>query len=192
MASRHATAVFQCFAHALTTGGAAVYPLVAFGSKRVEEPSNANGQVANGHVTRVTDEDIQSGVLELVSANVATTYITCPADKAATLGVKLPYLVMVVRHQCRRHPRGGGGVELGTFLASGVSCLHAHFHVPSSATPSTVMGTEMEAHESTSMLVSFAAAAFVNTPDSGMNRRARGMTQSGKGTRMLPFLLLAP
>lgn len=57
----------------------------------------AVSQVANGHVTRVVDEDIQSSVLELVSANVATTYITCPADKAATLGVKLPYLVMVVR-----------------------------------------------------------------------------------------------
>lgn len=53
-------------------------------------------KVANGHVTRLTDEDIQSSVLELVSANVATTYITCPADNAATLGVKLPYLVMVV------------------------------------------------------------------------------------------------
>lgn len=55
-------------------------------------------QIANGHVTRITDEDIQSSVLELVSANVATTYITCPADKAATLGVKLPYLVMVVKN----------------------------------------------------------------------------------------------
>ena len=67
--------------------------------------------MANGHVTRVTDEDIQSSVLELVSANVATTYITCPAEKAATLGVKLPYLVMVVRHRCRRQSRGRGGGE---------------------------------------------------------------------------------
>lgn len=55
-------------------------------------------KVANGHVTRLTDEDIQSSVLELVSANVATTYITCPAENTATLGVKLPYLVMVVKN----------------------------------------------------------------------------------------------
>lgn len=53
-------------------------------------------KVANGHVTRITDEDIQSSVLEIVSANVATTYVTCPAENTATLGVKLPYLVMVV------------------------------------------------------------------------------------------------
>ncbi len=73
-------------------------------------------QVANGHVTRLTDEDIQSSVLELVSANVATTYITCPADKAATLGVKLPYLVMVVRtpppvpaFPCHKHQTQGRG-----------------------------------------------------------------------------------
>lgn len=55
--------------------------------------------VANGHITRITDEDIQSSVLEVASNNVATTYITCPADPAATLGVKLPFLVMVVRRR---------------------------------------------------------------------------------------------
>jgi Protein of unknown function (DUF667) len=68
--------------------------LYSIGSKPLQLWDRA---VANGHITRITDEDIQSSVLELTSANVATTYITCPADPAATLGVKLPFLVMVVR-----------------------------------------------------------------------------------------------
>lgn len=69
--------------------------LYSIGSKPLQLWDKA---VANGHITRITDEDIQSSVLELVSANVATTYITCPADPAATLGVKLPFLVMVVKN----------------------------------------------------------------------------------------------
>jgi hypothetical protein len=68
--------------------------LYSIGSKPLQLWDKA---VANGHISRITDEDIQSSVLELTSANVATTYITCPADPAATLGVKLPFLVMVVR-----------------------------------------------------------------------------------------------
>ena len=53
-------------------------------------------EVQNGSIKRITDEDLQSAVLELASANVATTYIACPADSNATLGIKLPFLVMVV------------------------------------------------------------------------------------------------
>lgn len=55
-------------------------------------------QEANGHIKRLTDEELQSAVLELASANVATTYISCPADPAAILGIKLPFLVMVVKN----------------------------------------------------------------------------------------------
>jgi hypothetical protein len=54
--------------------------------------------VQNGHIKRVTDEDIQSSVLEIISTNVSTTYITCPADPAKTLGIKLPFLVMIVKN----------------------------------------------------------------------------------------------
>ncbi len=52
----------------------------------------------NGHIKRVTDEDIQSSVLEIAGANVSTAYITCPADPAKTLGIKLPFLVMIVKN----------------------------------------------------------------------------------------------
>lgn len=47
---------------------------------------------------RPHDEDIQSNVLEIVGPNVQSTYITCPIDPAATLGIKLPFLVMIVKN----------------------------------------------------------------------------------------------
>ena len=34
----------------------------------------------------------------MASANVATTYITCPADPEKTLGIKLPFLVMIIKN----------------------------------------------------------------------------------------------
>lgn len=55
-------------------------------------------KVRNGHVKRITDHDIQSLVLEMCGTNVATTYITCPADPKKTLAIKLPFLVMVVKN----------------------------------------------------------------------------------------------
>jgi hypothetical protein len=54
--------------------------------------------VRNGHIKRITDQDIQSSVLEVMSANVSTTYITCPADPQQTLGIKLPFLVMIIKN----------------------------------------------------------------------------------------------
>ena len=37
-------------------------------------------KVQNGHIKRITDRDIQSSVLEIMGANVSTTYITCPVS----------------------------------------------------------------------------------------------------------------
>eukprot|EP00382_Lankesteria_abbotti_P002700 CAMPEP_0113848152 /NCGR_PEP_ID=MMETSP0372-20130328/2299_1 /TAXON_ID=340204 /ORGANISM="Lankesteria abbotti" /LENGTH=247 /DNA_ID=CAMNT_0000817565 /DNA_START=100 /DNA_END=843 /DNA_ORIENTATION=+ /assembly_acc=CAM_ASM_000359 len=54
--------------------------------------------VQNGHVKRITDEDIQSGVIEVGGSNVSTTYISCPGDPKRTLGIKLPFLVLVVKN----------------------------------------------------------------------------------------------
>lgn len=54
--------------------------------------------VVNGHVKRPQDEDIQSNVLEIVGSNIQSTYITCPADPSATLGIKLPFLVVIVKN----------------------------------------------------------------------------------------------
>merc|ERR1712170_75969 len=41
---------------------------------------------------------IQSSVLEIMGTNVSTTYITCPADPSKTLGIKLPFLVMIIKN----------------------------------------------------------------------------------------------
>ena len=55
-------------------------------------------KVRNGHIKRITDNEIQSLVLEIVGTNVSTTYITCPADPKKTLGIKLPFLVMIIKN----------------------------------------------------------------------------------------------
>lgn len=33
-----------------------------------------------------------------MGTNVSTTYVTCPADPKQTLGIKLPFLVMIVKN----------------------------------------------------------------------------------------------
>ncbi|TMS18076.1 Cilia- and flagella-associated protein 20 [Larimichthys crocea] len=55
-------------------------------------------KVRNGHIKRITDNDIHSLVLEVEGTNVSTTYITCPADPKKTLGIKLPFLVMIIKN----------------------------------------------------------------------------------------------
>ncbi|AWP21307.1 Cilia- and flagella-associated protein 20 [Scophthalmus maximus] len=54
--------------------------------------------VTNGHIKRVTDNDLHSMVLEVAGTNVNTTYISCPADPKQTLGIKLPFLVMIIKN----------------------------------------------------------------------------------------------
>jgi hypothetical protein len=54
--------------------------------------------VRNGHIKRITDSDIQSSVLEIAGSNVSTTFISCPADPKKTLGIKLPFLVMIIKN----------------------------------------------------------------------------------------------
>lgn len=61
-------------------------------------PPRQRFAVRNGHIKRITDSDIQSSVLEICGANVSTTYVTCPADPKKTLGIKLPFLVMIIKN----------------------------------------------------------------------------------------------
>jgi len=64
-----------------------------------------DSMVQNGHIKRITDEDIQSSVLEIVGSNVSTTFIQCPAEKSKTLGIKLPYLMIILKNvRSSRHP----------------------------------------------------------------------------------------
>merc|ERR1711896_5015 len=55
-------------------------------------------KVRNGHIKRITDPDIQSSVLEIMGTNVSTNYITAPCDPQKTLGIKLPFLVMIIKN----------------------------------------------------------------------------------------------
>lgn len=46
----------------------------------------------------MTDEEVHSLVLEIMGTNVATTYITTPIDPRGSLGIRLPFLVMIVKN----------------------------------------------------------------------------------------------
>jgi hypothetical protein len=44
------------------------------------------------------DTDMQSSVIEIVGANVSTNFITCPSDPNQTLGIKMPFLVLLIKY----------------------------------------------------------------------------------------------
>ncbi|UYV78137.1 CFAP20 [Cordylochernes scorpioides] len=52
----------------------------------------------NGFVRRITDEHLNSLVMDLGGANPSTTYITCPADPRDVLAVHLPFLTLLVKN----------------------------------------------------------------------------------------------
>lgn len=55
-------------------------------------------QAKNGHIKRVTDNDLNSLVLEMISSNVATTFICAPAPPCCSLAIKLPFIIMIVKN----------------------------------------------------------------------------------------------
>ncbi|KPM06261.1 DUF667 domain containing protein [Sarcoptes scabiei] len=55
-------------------------------------------KVKNGSIKRITDNEIQSLVIEITGSNVATTYITCPSIPRSGLGIKLPFLILIVKN----------------------------------------------------------------------------------------------
>jgi hypothetical protein len=75
-------------------------------------------QVRNGHIKRITDQDIQSSVLEIMGTNVSTNHITCPADKNKTLGIKLPFLVMIIKNVSFASPLSLSCILSPTFFFS--------------------------------------------------------------------------
>lgn len=67
----------------------------SIGSKPLEIWSQ---ETKNGYIKRLTDNDINSTVLEIVGSNISTTMMSTPDDPKATLGIKLPFLVMVIKN----------------------------------------------------------------------------------------------
>ena len=41
---------------------------------------------------------MQSSVIEIIGANVSTNFISCPSDPKQTLGIKMPYLVLLIKY----------------------------------------------------------------------------------------------
>ena len=69
--------------------------LYSIGSKPLQIWSQ---NVQNGYIKRLTDNDINSTVLEIMGSNVSTTYVTTPEDEKQELGIKLPFLVILVKN----------------------------------------------------------------------------------------------
>ena len=44
------------------------------------------------------DGDMQSSVMEIIGANVSTNFISCPSDPNQVLGIKMPYLVLLIKY----------------------------------------------------------------------------------------------
>ena len=57
-----------------------------------------DSQVKNGYIKRITDETTNSLALEIRGLNVTTCFITAPAAPCVNLGVKLPFLTIVVKN----------------------------------------------------------------------------------------------
>ncbi|CAH8563868.1 unnamed protein product [Schistosoma turkestanicum] len=55
-------------------------------------------QVSNGRIDRITDEEIQSYVLEILGRNISTTLITCPNVTNKSLAIKMPILVIILKN----------------------------------------------------------------------------------------------
>ena len=50
------------------------------------------------HIDFVIDDTLNSKVLELISTHLPSTFITTPSLATRTLGIKLPYLVFMVKN----------------------------------------------------------------------------------------------
>ncbi|XP_011497100.1 PREDICTED: cilia- and flagella-associated protein 20-like [Ceratosolen solmsi marchali] len=56
-----------------------------------------NTKVQNGSLRRITDEQVRALALEISSTNVSTCYIFCPKDQKISLGIHMPFLVMIIK-----------------------------------------------------------------------------------------------
>lgn len=55
-------------------------------------------QAIEGHCRRLLDEDLNSTVLEILGANISTCMISIPADSHQSLGIKMPFLTIIMKN----------------------------------------------------------------------------------------------
>ncbi|KAG2218469.1 hypothetical protein INT45_003013 [Circinella minor] len=63
-----------------------------------EDDNDKKLKEKQSYVQMVDDELISSKVIELLSPNLSETYITCPALLDRTLGIKLPFIVLIAKN----------------------------------------------------------------------------------------------
>lgn len=69
-----------------------------FYSKGSKPLSSWDTNIKNGYIKRVTDFEINSLALEIKSTNVMNTFITCPNPRFKSLGIKLPFLCLIIKN----------------------------------------------------------------------------------------------
>lgn len=57
-----------------------------------------DSKTSNGYIKRILDDEVKSLAMEIRGTNVATCYITAPTLPCPSLGVKLPFLTIVVKN----------------------------------------------------------------------------------------------
>lgn len=57
-----------------------------------------DSKTSNGYIKRILDDEAKSLAMEIRGTNVATCFISAPALPCASLGVKLPFLTIVVKN----------------------------------------------------------------------------------------------
>jgi hypothetical protein len=56
-----------------------------------------DSKTSHGYIKRILDDDVKSLAMEIRGTNVATCYISAPALPCPSLGIKLPFLTIVVK-----------------------------------------------------------------------------------------------
>lgn len=55
-------------------------------------------QTQSGHCKRIIDEDLNSSALELLGTNVSTCLITTPVPPYHSLGIKMPFITIIMKN----------------------------------------------------------------------------------------------
>ena len=98
--------------------------LYAIGSKPLQIwRKNIN----NGYVKRITDFEMQSSVIEICGANVSTCFLSCPSNQKQTLGVKMPFLVLLIKYLKKYFTDFNNKLDVAEY-ALDYSCVHYSTH----------------------------------------------------------------
>lgn len=57
--------------------------------------------IKDGAVQFMQDPEIKSSVLDISGTNISTTYITCPKNLDDSIGIRLPFLVLIIKNMKR-------------------------------------------------------------------------------------------